>query len=214
MLHFGVVVWLIWPTINLGEGVGMPRLPVPGAIIDAVVPLESAPDVTQDMADTVEIVTQFETFVPIWQELAAAGAYYSGYQRPDWLEPWWDHIGCQAGGELFIVVIRQANGEPEAIVPLLKRHVGPVCVGSFLGGRHANFNLPVWRPRSLDEGPSLPQLMQDRLRGNRQSVDLLVLDNQPAQWRNCANPLIDSAQSAVEKTNHTAVRCRPTTRAC
>ena len=52
-----------------------------------------------------------------------------------------------------ITVLRDDAGKPVLLLPLVRKRVGPLHVGFFMGGKHTNFNLPVWRPELLKNQP-------------------------------------------------------------
>ena len=126
---------------------------------------------------------------PVWRRLEAA-AVTTPYQRYDWLGPWQRHVGARAGVRPFIVVGSDEGGAPVFLLPLGVTRRGPLTTARFLGGKHANFNLGLWRrdvaaTMDADGIRSILDLLASRSRG----VDLLALFNQPESWDGVANPL-------------------------
>ena len=82
------------------------------------------------------------------------------------------------------------RAKPVLLLPLVRKKVGPLHVGFFMGGKHTNFNLPVWRPEHLKQPAAGLNALLEGLRRNGPRLDLLVLLNQPATWQGTANPML------------------------
>jgi CelD/BcsL family acetyltransferase involved in cellulose biosynthesis len=136
----------------------------------------------------VEVLTQIGKAEPLWRELVQQGAICSRYQHYSWMSQWWDHIGSITQATPHITVLRDETGRPVLMLPLLRKRLGPINAGFFMGGKHTNFNLPVWRPELLkDAGHN--QLLEG-LRSTGPRLDLLILLNQPATWQGEMNPML------------------------
>ena len=61
-----------------------------------------------------------------------------------------------------------------------------------MGGKHTNFNLPVWRAEHLKHPGAGFNALLEGLRHNGPRLDLLVLLNQPATWQGVANPMLQA----------------------
>ncbi len=142
----------------------------------------------------VEVLTQIGKAEPLWRELVQQGAICSRYQHYSWMSLWWDHIGSVTQAAPHITVLRDETGKPALMLPLLRKRLGPIHVGFFMGGKHTNFNLPVWRLELLKDA-GLDQLLES-LRNNGPRIDLLILLNQPATWRGVANPMLQLPHTA------------------
>ncbi len=140
----------------------------------------------------VEVLTQIGKAEPVWRELVQQGAVCSRYQHYSWISGWWDHIGSIAKASPHITVLRNDAGKPILLLPLVRRQIGPLNVGFFMGGKHTNFNLPVWRPENLHQPAAGLGGLLEGLRRNGPRLDLLVLLNQPATWRGAANPMLQA----------------------
>jgi CelD/BcsL family acetyltransferase involved in cellulose biosynthesis len=99
----------------------------------------------------VEVLTQIGKAEPLWRELVQQGAICSRYQHYAWMSQWWDHIGSISRASPHVTVLRDETGKPVLLLPLVRKQVGPLQVGFFMGGKHTNFNLPVWRPDCLKQ---------------------------------------------------------------
>ena len=144
----------------------------------------------------VEVLTQIGKAEPLWRELVQQGAICSRYQHYSWMSQWWDHIGSISRASPHVTVLRDETGKPVLLLPLVRKQVGPLQVGFFMGGKHTNFNLPVWRPDCLKQPASCLNTLLNGLRHNGPRLDLLVLLNQPATWQGVANPMLQAPHRA------------------
>jgi CelD/BcsL family acetyltransferase involved in cellulose biosynthesis len=142
----------------------------------------------------VEVLTQIGKAEPLWRELVQQGANCSRYQHYSWMSQWWNHIGSVTQATPQVIVLRDETGKPILMLPLLRKRLGPIHTGFFMGGKHTNFNLPVWRPELLKE-TGLDQLVEG-LRSTGPRLDLLILLNQPASWQGVANPMLQLPHAA------------------
>lgn len=136
---------------------------------------------------TVETHRDVAAITPLWTALLRDGLA-TPYQSPAFLEAWIDHAAGPEGVEPLIVVARDAEGLPVALLPFgVKRRFG-VRVARFLGGSHVNYNMPVIRRDRLarfgrDETPRLL-----RAAAEAAGVDAYALSNQPFVWDGLDNP--------------------------
>jgi CelD/BcsL family acetyltransferase involved in cellulose biosynthesis len=142
----------------------------------------------------VEVLTQIGKAEPLWRELIQQGAICSRYQHYSWMSLWWDHVGSVTQAAPHVTVLRDETGKPALMLPLLRKRLGPIHVGFFMGGKHTNFNLPIWCPEFLKD-TGLDQLLEG-LRSTGPRLDLLILLNQPATWRGAANPMLQLPHAA------------------
>ncbi len=138
----------------------------------------------------VEVLTQFGKAEALWREMIQQGAVCSRYQHYSWMSHWWQHVGSIAGASPHIAVLRDESGRPVLLLPLVRKRVGPIHAGFFMGGKHTNFNLPLWRPDLLKEPAASLDELREGLRRNGPKIDVLVLLNQPAAWQHAANPML------------------------
>ena len=138
----------------------------------------------------IEVVTDLQAAEPTWRELVRNGALCTRYQHYAWMSAWHEHIGRRSGIEPFIVIGRDALGRAALLWPLGRRRVGPVSVARFMGGKHANFNLAIWRRDLVRAGAhATVRSVLDGIRQSPVSADLLILLNQPFEWEGQPNPL-------------------------
>ena len=123
---------------------------------------------------------------PHWRALEQASVLATPYQQFDFLKLWQRHVGAQAGLTPFIVVGFNPFGTPLFLWPLGLRRVAGVRIAEFLGGKHANFNMALWRSDvAAHLTASDLKIVLTRL---RHEADLLKLFNQPLTWNGATNP--------------------------
>lgn len=134
----------------------------------------------------VEIIEEMANAEPHWRALEQGNSLRTPYQHHDFLKLWQRHVGTAAGVTPFIVVGFNAQGAPLFLWPFGRRRVGGLQVVEFLGGKHANFNMGVWR-RDMAE-----TIEADDLRAVLKSLaghaDILKLGSQPLTWGGTTNP--------------------------
>jgi CelD/BcsL family acetyltransferase involved in cellulose biosynthesis len=122
-----------------------------------------------------------------WRALESQDSLLSPYQRYDFLEPWFRHRGAE-GLSPFLLIGYDTADAPAMLLPLGERHIGPLRVVQFPGGRHANFNMALWR---RDTATAVTQAdlaaMRDAIAAA--GIDLIALTNQPLRWDGLDNPL-------------------------
>ena len=137
----------------------------------------------------VDIFHDLSAAEPLWRRLEAEATLGTPYQRFDFMAPWQRHVGSRAGITPLIVIASDPAGRPLMLLPLGLRRFGPLGIAGFLGGKHVNFNLALWRRETLAAiGPGEIAAVLDRLAATG-GIDLLALANQPLTWDGCANPL-------------------------
>jgi CelD/BcsL family acetyltransferase involved in cellulose biosynthesis len=122
---------------------------------------------------------------PYWRALETSDALMSAYQRFDFMAAWQRHLGAAEGVTPAIVVGLDAMNAPLVLLPFGIRRFGALRIVGFLGGKHVNFNLGLWR---RDFVASVDATVLDRL-AKALDADALVLRNQPHEWQGNRNPL-------------------------
>lgn len=146
-------------------------------------PAEDRPVPDRRMA-RVEVFHDLAAAEPHWRALEQAGALSTPYQRYDFLRLWQAHAA--SGVTPFIVVGLTAGGAPLFLWPLGARRQGGLRVVEFLGGKHANFNMAIWRRDVAGAiGAAELRAVLAQLSGR---ADLLSLHNQPLTWCGATNP--------------------------
>ena len=126
---------------------------------------------------------------PFWRRLELGRAFASPYQRYDLLAAWYRHVGARSGVTPFIVAGFDAAGEPALLWPFGRKQVGLLGVVQFLGSKHANFNIGLWR-RDILAGATSRDITDifDQIAAARHPVDLATLFSQPLSWDGVVNP--------------------------
>src|SRR3569833_4130493 len=122
-----------------------------------------------------------------WRAREGSGSLATPYQGYDFLNHWQAHLGADAGMAPAIVVAFNPAKIPLFLLPLGPRRVGGLRALEFLGGKHANFNMGLWR-RDVAASIGTPELrtMMSELSSR---ADLLMLTAQPLPWGGVTNPL-------------------------
>jgi CelD/BcsL family acetyltransferase involved in cellulose biosynthesis len=134
----------------------------------------------------VEVFDDLTAAEPHWRALELVDSLATPYQRYDFLKHWQRHVGSNSGMTPFIVVGFNQESEPLFLLPLCSRPIGGLIGLEFLGGKHANFNMALWR---RDVAATIGA---DGLRNVLASLsghaDVLKLINQPLTWGGATNP--------------------------
>jgi len=133
-----------------------------------------------------EIIDDMTAAEPHWRTLERAQTLATPYQGYDFLNLWQRHVGSACGMTPFIVVAFNAAGTPLYLWPFGLRAIGGLRVAEFLGGKHANFNMGLWRREVAAKiGVDDLRAALGRLAGR---ADIVKLTNQPLTWAGTTNP--------------------------
>jgi CelD/BcsL family acetyltransferase involved in cellulose biosynthesis len=137
----------------------------------------------------VDIFRELGQAETIWRGLEVEQQFSTPYQRFDFLERWQSQVGAREGFEPFIVVAYDAERRPLLLLPLALRHRGGVRTASFMGGKHATFNMALWERKFAAEATArdLEALMSAIAAHG--GADVLALHQQPLTWRELPNPI-------------------------
>ena len=136
----------------------------------------------------VEIVRDMAAARAHWRALQQAATLMTPYQAFDFLDLWQRHIGAGEGVEPFIVVAFDAADTPQFLLPLGRRRgTAGLRVIEFLGGKHSNFNMGLWRADSL--ATVTADDLRDVFARLAGEADMVSLGNQPLMWAGRDNPL-------------------------
>ena len=141
-------------------------------------------------------LAQSDLRIAVHSSIAAAGAFWTRcasegiatpYQSLDWIEAYSRLVDTPAGHSPAIVTMSDAAGAPLMLVPLSVQAAGPLRIARFIGGKHANFNMPVCAhgAAALD-ATALRAGLQEA--GRQAGIDLFAFANQPYDWEGVANP--------------------------
>lgn len=165
--------------------------------IAAVVGNEGMRTVATPAAQAVARVDVFDSFCAIEREWRAleTGQTATPYQRFDFVAAWQDNVGVRLGVRAAPVVAYDADNRVVMVLPLVVRSIGPLHIGCFPGGKHANFNMPLWRrdfaaAASRDDVQDILTLLKQC----KPQLDALVLNQQPMDWNGATNPFAHLAR--------------------
>ena len=80
----------------------------------------------------VDIVADLDQAEPVWRAFENAGHLSTPYQRFDMLSPWQRLVGSHEGALPFIVIARDAEQKPLALLPLSLRQSHGVRTACFM----------------------------------------------------------------------------------
>lgn len=136
----------------------------------------------------VEIVRDMAAARTSWLALEQAHCFMTPYQAFDFLDLWQRHIGAGESVTPCILVGFDAADAPLFVLPLGRRRMaGGLKAVEFLGGKHANFNMGLWRADYLSAVTAEDlRAVFAHLAGE---ADVVSLGNQPLMWAGRDNPL-------------------------
>ncbi len=139
----------------------------------------------------VEVFEDMPAAEPFWRRLEDGRALTTPYQRFDLLAAWQHHVGTRTGVTPFIVTGFDAAGEPVFVWPFGRQDMGPLGVVKFLGSKHSNFNVGLWRRDVVAAiGASDVRDIFDHVAAGGRRADLAALFSQPLSWDGIANPFL------------------------
>jgi CelD/BcsL family acetyltransferase involved in cellulose biosynthesis len=125
----------------------------------------------------------------IWRRLEDQQHFSTPYQRFDFLGPWQRLVGERENFRPFIVVAYDVDRRPLLLLPLALRQEHGVRVASFMGGKHATFNMALW---DRDFAAAATRADLDTLISairTRSEADVLAFIQQPQRWQDLRNPM-------------------------
>ncbi len=93
---------------------------------------------------SVDILGDLDQAETIWRGLEDSKQFSTPYQRFDFLSAWQRQVGAREGHRPFIVIAYDAERRPLLLLPLTLSHEHGVRTASFMGGKHATFNMALW----------------------------------------------------------------------
>ena len=123
-----------------------------------------------------------------WAALEAAcpGSFY---QSRGFLLPWISACAAPLGITPMLVVARNSEGAPVAMLPFGVRRRGAVHVAEYLGGKDSNANMGLFLPDVDFARDDLASMMRAAAAKAPVKPDLFLLTNQPVGWENARNVL-------------------------
>src|SRR5882757_5408841 len=145
---------------------------------------------------SVELVGDMREAETVWRGLEQSNQFSTPYQRFDFLSNWQRQVGEREGIRPFIVIAYDKDRQPLLLLPLGVKRESGARVARFLGGKHATFNMALWRK---DFAGTATQADLDALMsmiGVHAQADVLALTQQPRRWTDQPNPFAQLAGQA------------------
>jgi CelD/BcsL family acetyltransferase involved in cellulose biosynthesis len=113
----------------------------------------------------------------------------SFYQSETFLLAWLAVFAAREQAKPFFILARDEAGAPLALLPLGLFRLGPLRVAQFLGAKHSNYNLGLFRPDRAFSAQDLRALLSAAARAVPRGPHLYRFLNLPLTWRGSANAL-------------------------
>jgi CelD/BcsL family acetyltransferase involved in cellulose biosynthesis len=141
-------------------------------------------------AFAVEVVHGLAGAEGVWRGLEAEGVG-SPYQRFDWQRAYVEAMG--SAFEACVVLVRDSSGRPCLLLPLALARRQGLRIASPVGGKHANYHLPLMAAGSALPSPSeLRALLREA--GRALHIDAYAFANLPLAWNGVPNPLTEGGR--------------------
>jgi CelD/BcsL family acetyltransferase involved in cellulose biosynthesis len=136
----------------------------------------------------VEVFDDPARVLDAWRDLSPeiCGSFYQG---ESFLLAWLDSFAAREKARPFFILARDQGGAPLALLPLGLFRFGPLRIAQFLGGKHSNYNLGLFRADWAFSASDLATLLRAAAGAVRDGPHLYRLANLPLSWRGAANPL-------------------------
>ena len=123
-----------------------------------------------------------------WRALApeSCGSFY---QSETFVLAWLDVFAAREQAMPFFILARDEAGAPLALLPLGLFRFGPLRVAQFLGGKHSNYNLGLFRPDRAFSAQDLRALLSAAASAVPRGPHLYRFLNLPLTWRGGVNAL-------------------------
>ena len=157
-----------------------------------------SPPATPDMISTsqaaprpwasIAIETDITGLAETWRAFEAT-ALATPYQSYDWIRPFVETIGAAHGMALRYALVRDADGELCALLPLTITGRSGFRFAEFIGGKHANYHMGLYAPAFAAQlDAQLTTLLLTEIGTAIGGLDALAFVNQPVTWQDVGNP--------------------------
>lgn len=144
----------------------------------------------------VDLVSDIAEAEAVWRAFEEPGHLFTPYQRFDLLGSWARSVGEREDACPFVVIARDAQRTPLALLPLALRQGHGVRTACFMGGKHTTFNMGLWNAEFAAQAVSAD--LDVLFAPLRDQVDVLALTQQPKRWHDQQNPFaLLPQQSAI-----------------
>jgi CelD/BcsL family acetyltransferase involved in cellulose biosynthesis len=137
----------------------------------------------------VNIISDLGKAEGVWREFESRSSAHTPYQRFDFLTAWQCEVGEREGYSPLVVIASDAEHRPLALLPLACARKFGVNTASFMGGKHATFNMPLWDGDFAASATDADMAALSAAMAELAGVDLLALYQQPLSWRGLPNPM-------------------------
>ena len=157
-----------------------------------------SPPATPDMISTSQAAPRPWASIAIETDIAAlaarwrafeATALVTPYQSYDWISTFVETIGTAHGMALRYALVRDADGELCALLPLTITGRSGFRFAEFIGGKHANYHMGLYAPAFAAQlDAQLTTLLLTEIGTAIGGLDALAFVNQPVTWQDVGNP--------------------------
>ncbi len=108
------------------------------------------------------------------------------YQTPEFLNSWLETVGHSDNINPLFIFMEDVKGG-KLFLPLGIKKNGVIKTAQFLGGKHANFNIPIFNDSALNwDGAQIKAALVKA--GKLANIDVFSFKNQPLSWQGTDNP--------------------------
>ena len=154
-------------------------------------------DASSDVTDTsnlqISIVTDIQVIEQAWRRLEQR-APSTIYQKFDFCAAWLSTLGVSSGAHASVIT-GWVGEELVLLLPLCTRKFAGLRETQFIGGSHANYNLPLIDPALATSwtAADMDGLLAN-VRRNGLGSDLLCLSHMPLTWRGRPNLMAEGGK--------------------
>ncbi len=153
--------------------------------IERVAPISRAARIAR-----VAIFDTFQSAEAVWRSFEG-DRLATPYQRYEFLSIWQRHVGDHLALKPRIVVAYDDADTAVALLPLVIERAYGLSVACFPGGKHATFNMPIWRRDFAAHATTeTMQALVRMITAADPAIDALALMRQPQTWNGQQNPLV------------------------
>ena len=135
---------------------------------------------------TIEVTEGLAAAAAVWRALEQ-DAVMSPYGRLDWIAAFATTLPAEASA-VRVVVLRDDTRRPVLLMPFtIERRLG-IRIATAIGGRHANYNLPLMRADAAGTLTGAEARAVLRKAGQRMGVDAVAIPHVPVSWNGAGNP--------------------------
>lgn len=131
-----------------------------------------------------------------WRGLESA-ALVTPYQAYDWVRPFVETVGRAERMQFRFARVLDGSGATLALLPLVVTRRHGTRFAEFIGGKHANYHMGLYRPEFAQAlGDEAARALLREIGAAIGGIDALVFINQPVSWQGIANPTARLAAGA------------------